>query len=527
MGTALEEMLAKVRGLPAEQKKALAIEVGKATGKWYPSAGPQSQAYYSEADQLLFGGEPGGGKSSLVLGLAFTQHQRSLIMRRNYGDLARLIDDALKIHGSRNGYNGSPPPKLKISDSQTIDFVAANRVGDEQSQMGQGHDFIGIDEATHFAESQVRFVIGWLRAEDPTQRKRVVLATNPPLKAEGLWVIRMFAPWLDPRYPDPAKPGELRWVVTGSDGYDVWVDGPEDCREVVIAGERKIVAPLSRTYIPSRVTDNPYYAATDYERQLDAMQEPYRSLLMGGFRTAFQDDDYQVIPTNWVQQAQERWLQEPPYGIPQCAIGVDGARSSDKSVLAIRHDGWFAPLVAVKGEETPHGRDLAALVIKHRRDNSKAVIDVIESVGAQAYAHLTDNGVDCYAFRGNDEAIERTAEKQLGFYNRRAAAYWRFREALDPEQDGGSPIALPDDPELVADLTAPTWELAPRGIKLESKDDLVKRLGRSPDRGDAVVMSWYQGARALTHMPIWRPDQRVAPVNRKRKSRYNMGPRRH
>src|SRR3546814_1539203 len=78
----------------------------------------------------------------------------------------------------------------------------------------------------------------------------------------------------------------------------------------------------------------------------------------------------------------------------------------------------------------------------------------------------------------------------LGFYNKRSETIWRFREALDPSQPGGSPIALPPDPMLVADLTAPTFTVPPRGIKVESKEDVCKRLGRSTDRGDAVVMAW-------------------------------------
>src|SRR3546814_3250182 len=56
-----------------------------------------------------------------------------------------------------------------------------------------------------------------------------------------------------------------------------------------------------------------------------------------------------------------------------------------------------------------------------------------------------------------------------------------------------SPIALPPDPMLVADLTAPTFTVPPRGIKVESKEDVCKRLGRSTDRGDAVVMAWSAG----------------------------------
>ena len=38
---------------------------------------------------------------------------------------------------------------------------------------------------------------------------------------------------------------------------------------------------------------------------------------------------------------------------------------------------------------------------------------------------------------------------------------------------------------------------SPRGIKVETKEEIVKRLGRSPDRGHAVVMAWYGGDRNL------------------------------
>lgn len=529
MATALDEMLAKVKSMPAEAKKELAEEVFKATGKWYPSAGPQSTAYYSQADQILFGGEPGGGKSQLILGLAFMEHQRSLIMRRNYGDLDRLIEDALKIHGSRQGFNGSPPPKLRINERQTIDFVAANRVGDEQSQMGKGHDLIGFDEATHFAESQVRFVMGWLRAEDETQRKRVVMATNPPLTAEGLWVIKMFAPWLDPRYPRPAQPGELRWVISDEDGRDLWVEGPDDCREI----RGKIMRPVSRTYIPSKVSDNPYYAASDYERELDAMPEPYRSLLMGGFRTAFVDAEHQVIPTAWIQDAQARWKPDPPEGVPMCSIGVDAARSIDRTVLALRHDGWYAPMIAVPGKDTPDGTDIAALVVKHRQHDAVVIVDVGEGTGGSAYAHLQNNigPENCKAYRGMDRSTKRTNDLTLGFTNKRSESYWKLREALDPGQYHGASIALPDDPELMADLTAPTFKMTPRGIQVEPKVDVVKRLGRSPDKGDAVVMAWTQGPKRLTHGEQWRQDREMGrgPGSRIRHTKFpkvNMGKRR-
>ena len=192
----LDAILERLTGLTPETMGQVSAEAFEATKgmKWIPNPGPQTDAYFSLADVMLYGGEPGGGKSQLCLGLAFNEHQRTVIMRRQYGDLDRIVDDALKIHGSRIGFNGSPPPRLKISDTQMIDFAAAHRVGDEQGQMGKGRDLICFDEATHFAKSQIRFVMGWNRTEDPNQRCRVILATNPPLAAEGLWVIEMFAP---------------------------------------------------------------------------------------------------------------------------------------------------------------------------------------------------------------------------------------------------------------------------------------------------------------------------------------------
>lgn len=504
---ALNELLEPLGGMEPEQKAALKktyLEVVKNRPRWKPNKGPQSDAYESQADCLLYGGEPGGGKSQLILGLAFNCHERSVIMRRQYGDLGRLIEDALTIHGSKDGFNGSPPPKLRISDKQIIDFAAAHRVGDEQSQMGRGRDFLGVDEATHFAESQIRFLMGWNRTETPGQRVRTVLATNPPLTAEGLWVIKMFAPWLDPQYPKPAEAGELRWVVSDDEGKDEWVDGPDDTRT---NNKGKVIRPTSRTYIPAKVSDNPYYAATDYERQLDAMPEPYRSLLMGGFKTSFKDQPNQVIPTLWIKEAQARWTPDPPQDVPMCAIGVDcSGGGEDPMVLARRHDGWYDRMIEVEGKSIPmdrSGSHCAGIVVSYRRDNALVVVDLGGGYGGPTYEHLKANEVETNGYRGAEGTRRRSVDGKLRFTNKRGAALWLFREALDPGQPGGSPICLPDDPVLVADLTAPTFEPTPNGIKVQTKEKVCERLGRSTDRGDAVVMAWFEGPKETTAALEW------------------------
>ena len=239
------------------------------------------------------------------------------------------------------------------------------------------------------------------------------------------------------------------------------------------------------------------------------------------------DDASQVLPNAWIRAAQERWKPEPPHGIPQCAIGF-GIRGHRDPVLALRHDGWFAPLIVVASNEAPHGRDLIATALKYRRDGALPVIDVGESLGGQAFAHLKENGIEAFALRSVDETIERTAERLMKFADKRSAAYWLFREGLDPEQDGGSPIALPNDPELVAQLAAVKWEQTSSGIKVESKEKVAVRLLRPSNRADAVVAAWYKGARGMTHIQFWRPDERVGPMaGLKRLPKIDFGPRRN
>jgi hypothetical protein len=43
---------------------------------WEPILGPQAEAYHSPADVLFYGGQAGGGKTDLLLGLALTAHRR-------------------------------------------------------------------------------------------------------------------------------------------------------------------------------------------------------------------------------------------------------------------------------------------------------------------------------------------------------------------------------------------------------------------------------------------------------------------
>ncbi len=78
-----------------------------------------------------------------------------------------------------------------------------------------------------------------------------------------------------------------------------------------------------------------------------------------------------------------------------------------------------------------------------------------------------------------------------------------MREALDPDQPGGRPISLPPDQKLAGQLCSVRFTMTPNGIAAENKVHVVKRLGRSPDRADAVVMSWYRGTVGGHQRSMW------------------------
>lgn len=448
---------------------------------WLPIPGPQMDAYYSKADILFYGGSAGGGKTDLLLGLALTKHKKTAIFRREGVQLQGCIDRMEEILGTKDGFRGDSYI-WKRPDGRQVEFGSCKDFGSERKWQGRPHDLKCFDEITHFLEAQFRYLTTWNRTTDTMQRCRVVATGNPPTDSNGDWVRHYWGPWLQPEHPNPAQPGELRYFTTLK-GEDIECPGGEPFQH-----NGRWIYPKSRTFIPSKVQDNPFLMSTDYEATLQALPEPLRSQMLHGDFTAGTDDDpWQVIPTDWVRRAQDRWQDLAPKDRgPMDAIGVDPARGGmDETVLARRYGSWFM-LESYPGSQTPDGPAVAALVVQILKDRAPVHVDVI-GIGSSVYDHLIGTDVHTIPINAAERCNHTDRSAALRMSNFRAYMYWKLREDLDPKND--EEIALPPGAEVRADLCAPKWKLISSGVQIESKEDIKQRIGRSPDKGDAIVMA--------------------------------------
>lgn len=464
---------------------------------WTPfEDSPQSQAYSSEADEIGFGGAAGGGKTALGVGMATTRHRQSVIFRREYTQHKEIIRYGNQVLRGRCRFVFGEKRAWTLPAGRVIEVGAVQHEGDLDKWQGRPHDLIVIDEAAQWPENWVRYLAGWLRTDDPTQTTKLLLTFNPPQTEEGAWIIDYFAPWLDENHANPAVPGELRWVARVDD-EDEWVDGPEPVTDSM--GET--LYPKSRTFIPARVEDNPVYVSTDYIRQLNALPEPLRSQLRyGDFSIKPTDDIWQVIPTAWVLEAQRRWEEGIRPEVTLRAVGVDVARGGgDNTTIAKIYGTWFDELHVYAGTQTPDGATAANLVERAMEIKAPLGVDVI-GYGASCYDHLValQMSPTPINFGAGSDQVDKSG--RYGFANLRAEAWWRFREALDP--DSGENIALPPGRHIRNDLCSVRFKVVGAKYKLESKDDVRKRLGRSPDLGDAIVIAWLMALRSVFTMPI-------------------------
>jgi hypothetical protein len=496
----LDDLVKRLTALPENEREEIRKAANRATAGmlWVPNPGPQTQAYFSPADLLYYGGAAGGGKSQLLLGLAINEHRVSRLFRRQFKDIdgeGGLAPALHQILGSSTGYNSQKhvwqvPGRLR----RAVEFGAFETPKEAEAYQGRAADFIGFDEAVQFQEAIVRFIIGWNRTAIPGQRCRAVLASNPPITPEGLWIFEWFGPWLDPEHPNPAKPGELRYY-SYVNGHEIEVDKDYVSLVTDANGNEMEVRPKSRTFIPASLSDNPDLLDSGYASQLAALPKYLQTAyLEGKFTTTLEDADRQVIPAEWVLKAQQRWMMRKGdlQTRPMTALGVDVADGGgDRMVCTALHGVVFGEPKIKPGVDVKSLEQKVAMVANAAKDDPQINIDCGGGYGGGLSDVLESNRFNVVRCKGAAGSVAYDRTRTRSFANKRAEWIWRMREGLDPET--GDNIALPPGREILMELTA--FREKPHAdmrsvIQIEDNEEVSKRIGRSPDIAWSIIFAW-------------------------------------
>ena len=120
------------------------------------------------------------------------------------------------------------------------------------------------------------------------------------------------------------------------------------------------------------------------------------------------------------------------------------------------------------------------------RDQAPIHLDVI-GVGSAPYDFLREANQHIIGVNVSEKADATDKSGRLGFTNLRSQLWWKMREALDPTNNTG--ISLPKSDELLSDLTAPKWKVSGAKIQVQSRDEIVAEIGRSPDFASAYILA--------------------------------------
>ena len=497
---------------------------------WIPTS-RQKLVLDSKARVILYGGQAGGGKSDLLSFIpVYYPNIHAIFFRKNYPDLQSTVErlrDVLESHQDKSKWNVDvrvTREKAVFPNGARTFFGQFESMQDVRKWRGQANELMLFDELSEMGEQGFRVLQAWARSARGLPVK-IIAGSNPPFlnpetgEVNGMWMLDYWGPWLDELHPNPAKPGELRWFVRGVDPEtkqerDIEVSGPEPIPrgDLGLTEDKEkgklLVTPHSRTYIPSSVRDNPYLAGTDYEMSLDAMPAEMRAALRDGeWNAATQiEDPYAIVPHAWVRESNARWRARvakegnPPHSAVLVAVGVDPARGGRDATVITKvyrlDDGTlFIPMqTKLAGKTTPNGDTVAEIVLSELMREKRKIhpemdirVDAVGIGSAVVDALARSSQFPVTALNGSWASARRPvgeAMHAVQMVNARTEWYWEIREALDPQI--GRNAELPPDRDLIAELRGTRWGVKSKGIQIEDKDLIRKRIGKSPDIADSL-----------------------------------------
>lgn len=249
----------------------------------------QKQFLDAEADEVLFGGAAGGGKSygqladALMMALTCPK-SRQLILRRTFPELEHsIILTSMQFYPTAVAKYRASAHTWEFCNGSRIEFGYLAVETDVTRYQGAEYDVIRFDELTHFTEGQYTYMLSRLRGVNP-YRKQMKSSTNPGGIGHE-WVKRRF------------------------------IDGGEPNRTVTDP-----TTGMQRLFIPSFVQDNVFLMRADkeYQRRLELLPEAEKKALLYGEWDIFDGQVFAEWRNRSKSYTDRRWSHViAPFAIPK------------------------------------------------------------------------------------------------------------------------------------------------------------------------------------------------------------------
>lgn len=378
------------------------------------------------------------------------------------------------------------PGRLNAYDIRTDNdewFLTGFKADEHNHEAWSGfhavHTMFVITEASGIGDDTFSAIEGNLQGDS-----RILLVFNPNTTVGYAARSQRGDRWAKFRLNSLTAPNVLqrRLVIQGQVDYDWVVDKISEWCTPISAEDRK-----------------EEFDDFEFESKWYRPEDLFRKKVLGKFPKVA---DGVLIPQQWIEAAQERWKLaqgKEPVSDELRLLGVDVAgMGRDSTVFCERKGKWVAELQSRNsGGQADHMAVAGDIAARRRRYPRMLVsIDTIGE-GAGVYSRcieLDDKRyiISCKYSEGAKQHDKELTDitGQYRFVNMRAYLFWCVRDWLNPKNETGA--MLPPDGQLAEEATEIRWSFrSDSKIIIDPKEDIKKRLGRSPDKFDALANTFY------------------------------------
>lgn len=345
------------------------------------------------------------------------------------------------------------------------------------------HTMFVVTEATGISDDTFAAIEGNLQGDS-----RILIVFNPNTTAGYAAQSQRSDRWKKFALSSLSAPNviEKRNVIPGQVDYEWVADKVRTWAKPILAAE-------------ASESENDF----EFEGQWYRPTDLFRKKVLGEFPKVSEDV---LVPPLWIELAQRRWESAAmPTDENDIILGVDVAGMGRDCSVIVKRKGARVTAIESRnsGGVAEHMRLAGEIAsITEFRTNAVASVDTIGE-GAGVFSRLaetmseTDNLISCkFSAAAKDKYGKPLSDVsgQYRFANMRAYCLWAVRDWLNP--DNGFDAQLPPSAsDIIAEAMETRWSFRSDGsVAIEAKEDIKRRLGRSPDILDALANTFHPDA---------------------------------